>query len=211
MLQIVTLLVLAAASDPTAPAAPAIALPDLAHELLAAEPPPADMPAGPQGMEDGRRPRGFVAIGGHYVEGEVDSPLGEDPDSGTAFSIDLGLYTWNESLGLAIEGGYMASSYEIEVSSLADDDVDVKRYLLGLRFVDDEADSFFLYHLRGGFLFREDEGELLEDDGSGWYLGGGIEWKFGRGFSLGPQLLYTDSGSLDATEWIAGVAAAFAF
>lgn len=209
MLQTVTLLVLAAAADPALPAAGA--LPDLAHEMRAAEPASTALPAPEQGTLDQRPPRGFVAIGAHYVDGDVDSPLGDDPEADTAFSIDLGLYTWNESLGLAIEAGYLASSYEIDVSSLATDDVDVRRYLIGLRFADDEPDSFFLYHLRGGFMFREDEGDLLEDDGSGWYLGGGIEWKVGRGFSIGPQLLYTDSGSLDATEWIAGVVAAFAF
>jgi hypothetical protein len=210
MLEPLTLLVLAVAMDPGGLAA-AGALPDLAHELCAAEPTSAAPLAPPQGTMEARPPRGFVAVGAHYIDGEVDSPLGEDPDENAAFSIDLGLYTWNESLGLALEAGYLASSYEIEVSSLASDDVDVKRYLLGLRFADNEPDSYFLYHLRGGYLFREDEGDLLEDDGSGWYLGGGIEWKVGRGFSLGPQLLYTDSGSLDANEWIAGVVAAFAF
>ena len=210
MLQHALILALAAA-DPKPPAP----LPDLASglasELRAAESAPAAWLPPAQGMLNRRPPRGFIAIGGHVVEGEADSPLGEDPDSDAAFSLDLGLYTWNESLGLALEVGYLASSYELEISSLATDDVDARRYLIGLRFADDEPDSLFLYHLRGGFLFREDEGDLVEDDGSGWYLGGGIEWKLGGGFSIGPQLLYTDSGSLDSTEWIAGVAAAFAF
>jgi hypothetical protein len=210
MLQHALLLALAA-TDPKPPAP----LPDLASglasELRAAEPAPAAWLPPAQGTLYRRPPRGFIAIGGHVVEGEADAPLGEDPDSDTAFSLDLGLYTWNESLGLALEVGYLASSYELEINSLATDDVDARRYLIGLRFADDEPDSLFLYHLRGGFLFREDEGDLVEDDGSGWYLGGGIEWKLVGGFSLGPQLLYTDSGSLDSTEWIAGVAAAFAF
>jgi hypothetical protein len=165
----------------------------------------------PQGTLVQKPPRGFVAIGGHYVEGEVDSPLGEDPDSDTALSIDVGMFAWNESLGIALELGYLASSYEIDVSSIASDDVDVARYLVGLRFADDEPQSLFLYHLRGGFLYREDEGDVLDDSGSGWYAGGGIEYKLPGGFSIGPQLLYTESSSLDATEWIAGIAAAYAF
>jgi hypothetical protein len=202
----------------SAPAAETAAAPlSLAAELEALETaaPSATLAPAPvatlQGTVTDRRPIGFVSIGAHVIEGDVRSPTGDDPEYDETFSIDLGFYTWNDSLGLALELGYLPSSYELDTSSLGSEDVDVRRYLLGLRFADDEPDSFFLYYLRAGAVMREDDGDSVEDDGLGWYAGGGIEWKFGRGFSLGPSLLYSETDSMDSSEWILGLQAAYSF
>lgn len=207
----------APSSAPVAEAAPAPL--SLAAEVEALETAAANatLPKAPapvaalQGTVSYQRPIGFVSIGAHVIEGDVSSPTGDDPEYDETFSIDLGFYTWNDSLGLALELGYLPSSYELETSSLGSEDVDVRRYLLGLRFADDEPDSFFLYYLRGGVVLREDDGDSVEDDGLGWYAGGGIEWKFGRGFSLGPSLLYSETDSMDSSEWILGLQAAYSF
>lgn len=203
-----------AAPNPAAESAPAPRPLSLTAELAArAAPVPAraESLAPLQGTVTHRRPIGFVSIGAHVIEGDVSSPTGDDPEYDETFSIDLGFYTWNDSLGLALELGYLPSSYELDTSSLSSEDVDVRRYLLGLRFADDEPDSFFLYHLRGGVVLREDDGDTVDDDGIGWYAGGGIEWKLGRGFSLGPSLLYSETDSMDSNEWILGLQAAYSF
>jgi len=197
-----TALLSAAPGEPAAPEAP---FPSLALELAA------PWSAAPQGVRTPIRPRGFVAAGFHQVDEDVRSPTGDDPDSDPAYSVDLGVYTWNDSLGLALEGGFLGSRYEIDTSSLSSEKVDVRRYLLGLRLVDDDPQSLFLYHLRGGLAYREDKGDVIDDSGTGWYVGGGVEWKLPAGFSVGPQVLYLDTDSRSATEWIFGIVAAFAF
>jgi hypothetical protein len=162
-------------------------------------------------MEELRQPSYFVSAGLHATEGDIESSAtGSEADEGLAWSIDVGYVTWNADLGLAFEAGVLASGYEIEVTPGTEDDVDVTRYLLGLRLIDASPESAFLWHLRGGFAHRQDEGSIVDDDGSGWYAGGGVEWKLG-GFSVGPGLLYTDTSSIDAREWVLGVNASYRF
>jgi len=171
-----------------------------AFELL---PPLSLAPAQGTVIEQG--PRGFVSLGAHYVDGDFATPQGEDPDAGEGFGLDAGLYTWNGELGLALEAGILKSEQEAEASSLANEDVETTRFLLGVRVADRGTESAFLTYLRAGFLMRKDEGDTIDDDGTGWYFGGGFDWTFAGAFNVGPQLLYTDSSSLDAAEWIFGL------
>lgn len=153
------------------------------------------------------RPTFFISGGYHVVEAEHNW----DEEDDEAISIDLGYLTWSGDMGFALEAGVMRSSFETDITVFQKDDVDTTRYLLGLRFIDSTPDSRFAPYLRGGYMYREDKGDVVDDDGSGWYLGGGIDFKVGYGFTFGPQLLYAENSSLDATEWLLGVTGTIAF
>ena len=170
-------------------------------------------PVSLQGTRQHSRPAFFVSIGAQSViDGDVSSPTGDDPEfDDLSASIDVGIYRWEGNLGAALELGYLPSSYEVDVSALASDDVDVTRFLLGVRLVDEQPESNFLYHLRAGLALREDDGDVIDEDGMGWYFGGGIEWRFGGGLSVGPQLLYVDTDSADSNELILGLQASYGF
>jgi hypothetical protein len=60
-------------------------------------------------------------------------------------------------------------------------------------------------------MWRTDSGDQIDDSGSGWYLGGGFDWYIGSHLRAGPQVLYTSSSSLNASEWLLGAAVTFAF
>jgi len=186
----------ALAAAATAPAAPTPA-------------PTAPSPLQRGGLVAPQRPTFFVSGGYHIVEpmhtfdGEGDSD---------AVSIDLGYLTWNGEMGFGIEAGFMQSNFETDLTVFLRDEVDSNRYLVGLRFIDSPVGSNFAPYLRGGYLFREDKGDVIDDSGSGWYFGGGIDYKLGgSGFSVAPQVLYTESSSLDSTEWLFGLTATIAF
>lgn len=156
-----------------------------------------------------QRPHFFISAGFHAVEGEH---FYDDEGDDEALSFDLGYMTWNGDMGFAIEAGYMRSSFETDFSLFQRDEVDTSRYLLGIRFIDAPAASHFAPYLRGGLLYREDKGDLINDDGAGWYLGGGIDMKLGQsGFRIAPQALYSETDSLNTTEWLIGVTATLAF
>lgn len=192
---LIALLPLAALGDPAPMAASDFPL----------VPPPA-RPTFPQGTVIQRKPRFFISLGAQYIDSEVESPTGNDPEDDPGWSVDIGYVTWKEDLGLAVEAGLIFSSYTIDTSVISSESVDARRYLLGLRLVDDSADSRFLWHARGGLAWRQDDGEsVIDDDGWGWYLGGGAEWKLGKVFSLGPQLLYMKTGSVNSSEWMLGL------
>lgn len=155
------------------------------------------------------RPRFFLSAGYHAVEGEH---FYDDEGDDEALSFDIGYTTWSGEMGFALEAGYMRSSFETDIGLFQRDDVDTSRYLVGIRFMDAPSASNFAPYLRGGFLFREDKGDVIDDDGTGWYLGGGVDMKLGQsGFSIAPQALYSESDSLDTTEWLIGVTATLAF
>lgn len=156
-----------------------------------------------------RRPRFFISAGYHAVEGEH---FYDDQGDDEAVSFDLGYMTWSGDMGFALEVGYMSSSFETDISVFQSDDVDTARYLIGARFIDSPSDSRFAPYLRAGFMYREDEGDVIDDSGSGWYAGGGIDLKFGdTGFSIAPQALYSETDSLNTTEWLLGLTATLAF
>ena len=202
---LVALLALAGPGEATAPVA-ADAFPLVPHSA------PSTPMAPPQGTVLVAKPRFFVAVGAQYIDSQVRSPTGNDPDAGTGYSADFGFVTWNGDLGLAVEGGVIMNSYDLDTSLITTESVDARRFLLGVRFMDDSADSWFVWHARGGLAWRQDDGQtVISDDGFGWYAGGGAEWKFGDVFSLGPSLLYMKTESVNSSEWMLGLNATFRF
>lgn len=163
-----------------------------------------------QGTQTNAPPRWFFAVSGNYIDADSVGPLGDSSDEFEGLGIDVGLTNWNDQLGVTLEGGYLASSAEFDISSIETEDVDTHRFLIGLRLFDRGSD-WWLPYLRGGFMWRLDSGDQIDDDGAGWYVGGGFDLYVGKNLRIGPQLLYTDSESLDTTEWILGGVLTFGF
>jgi hypothetical protein len=189
---------------PAAEAAPAPAAPELfpAPTVLSRA-----LPRAAQGTEQSRDPYGtswWLSGGIHYFDGSYDSPLGLSSDEDQGWEVNFGYYSWAGEMGFGLEAGYIASSFDVDVSSLATDTIDTRRYLAGIRFADRMETSSLLTYLRGGYMYREDDGDVVTGTGHGFYVGGGLEWQPLGVISVGPQVLYTNSGSLDATEWIFG-------
>jgi hypothetical protein len=81
------------------------------------------------------------------------------------------------------------------------DDVTVWRGRLGLTATWWPAETAprLVPYLRVGAVYRADRGDLIEDEGFGWYAGLGLDVKLGHGFTAGPFLTYeATSLSLDA-------------
>lgn len=156
-----------------------------------------------------RAPVGWIALGIAAGSLEIDEPGLGDPDDGSLYGGDIGFYRWRGEMGLAVEAGFYASSFETRIDALTVDEVDTRRYMLGVRAADRGISSHYVPWLRAGFLYRTDEGEVVDDDGAGFYVGGGLDWGLTERLSLTPQFMFMDSSSLDSQEWVGGLALTF--
>ncbi len=176
-------------------------------ELL--EPSREFLPPRPQQPSPPPAPAGWIALGLGYGSLDIDQPDLGDPDEGTIYGGDFGFYRWQGDMGLAVEAGLLASTYETEVDSLTVDEVDSLCWMLGLRAADRGVSPVYVPWLRAGFLYRTDQGSVVDDDGSGFYVGAGLDWRLAGRLSLTPQVLYLDSSSLDSQEWIGSLELTF--
>jgi hypothetical protein len=211
------LLSLALAGSPLhAPAAPADSLPSLTEALAA----PALRPP-PQDYDYGLAPRGWVSFGISFLSSEIDQETDGDPDDKNPIGGDVGMYGWQGEVGMGIEFGAMHSTYDaIAEDSLFNpsETIDVWRLMLGLRVADRGSGDRFLPWLRGGFLYRIDDGDgvdpqgaSLSDDGPGFYIGGGFDFVLIAGLALSPQVMYQKSKSFDSEEWIGTLSLSYLF
>jgi hypothetical protein len=186
--------------------APTVESPSLAAALAAAQ-----SPERRNGFEWG--PRFTIAVGAHAVTGYYDTYSGEDPDEDLAYSLDACIYNWDGEKGLGLEFGLMYSSYSAPTAALSgDEEVDTYRLSAGVRFADRGSDNpIYIPFVRAGLMFRKDDGNISSDDGFGWYAGGGIDFRIGNRFAITPSVLFTDTASMSAQDWVYGVVATFGF
>ena len=156
----------------------------------------------PVPVQDPAQPTGWVSIGAFAVADDYDTP--DDPDVDPAYGLEVGLIGWTGDVGLGLEAAVMRSRFGVATSSIDSETVDTTRWMVGLRLADWNEGSRFSTYLRGGYLYRTDEGDLIDDDGSGFYAGLGVDVRIAGPLAISPQVLYTDSSSLDATEWLFG-------
>lgn len=187
-------------------AAPVVESPSLAAVLAAAQ-----APERRNGFEWG--PRFTLAVGVHAVAGYYDTYSGEDPDEDLAYSLDACIYNWDGEKGLGLEFGLMYSSYSASSGALGgDENVDTYRVSGGVRFADRGSDNpIYIPFVRAGVMFRKDDGNIESDDGFGWYVGGGIDFRIGSRLAITPSVLFTDTSSMSAQDWVYGVLATFGF
>jgi hypothetical protein len=186
--------------------APLVDSPSLASVLSAAQ-----APERRDGFEWG--PRFTLAVGVHAVTGYYDTYSGDDPDEDLAWSLDACIYNWDGEKGLGLEFGLMQSSYTASAGVLSSDEsVDTYRVSAGVRFADRGSDNpIYIPFVRAGGMYRKDDGNVSSDDGFGWYIGGGIDFRIGTRFAITPSVLFTDTSSMSAQDWVYGVLATFGF
>ena len=160
-----------------------------------------------QGIRERRTFDYWVSLGTAIQSLDIVTPLAEEPDESGFFGGDLGFYRWRGDFGLGMELGAWFSSWDAPLDSLGttSDSVDVSRFMLGARLADRGFSENFLTFLRAGIAFREDGGEILSDDGLGWYAGAGFDWSILGGLAITPQVLYMDTESFDAEEFLGTV------
>lgn len=154
-------------------------------------------------------PRWQISAGAHYVMGDYDTFQDGDATEDLAYSLDAVVFNWEGERGMGLEFGLMYSTYEVDTNALPPfdkDDVETFRASLGFRLADRGPDNpVYIPYVRGGLMYRTDEGTHTSDDGVGWYLGGGIDLRLGSRFALSPSVLYTDTTSNNAQEWLFGL------
>ena len=150
----------------------------------------------------------WLSVGFWSIDQDVSTGFDEG-DSDEAVSIEVGIYNWTTSeMGLGLEFAYQKSTYEVDTSSLAPEDVDATRYMAGIRLADTQGTNRWLYWAHGGLLYREDKGELAgSDDGLGFYAGIGVEFRPVPVLGIGPEIFYSKAESFDASEWQFGLKA----
>lgn len=164
-------------------------------------------PAPLQGIREKRTFDGWISLGTAIQSLDITVPQGDEPDESDFLGGDLGFYAWRGEFGLGLELGAWFSSWDASLDTLGTttDKVDVSRFLLGARFADRGVSENLLPFIRAGVVFREDDGKILSDDGTGWYGGAGFDWNILGGLALTPQVIYMDSGSFDAKEFLGTV------
>jgi hypothetical protein len=88
-----------------------------------------------------------------------------------------------------------------------DDDVTVWRGRLGVRVAWWPADAGprLVPHVRAGAVYRADRGDIVEDEGFGWYVGAGLDIRLGARWAIGPFVTYEAVAlSLDTRTWLLG-------
>ena len=181
---------------------------------LSAELATASAPAPRPQQEDylyGLAPAGWASFNVAFFSTEIDQDTVGDPDDDTGLGGELGIYGWQGEMGLGLEIGLIHSTYEAQIDALASEDVDVWRGTLGVRLADRGSGERFLPWLRAGFLYRFDDGDSFQDDGPGFYIGGGFDFVLIGGLALSPQLVYQKSRSVDSEEWIGILSATYLF
>jgi hypothetical protein len=130
----------------------------------------------------------------------------------------------DDGFGGGIEGGYdlgldtLRASWEIGLSwsdhdAPLDTDVDVSRFVTGLRLIAHEPKSAVGAYLRGGWMWRDEDSDAdavyMPNDQWGWYAGAGLEFWYSPSGALGPFVMFThgEDDGIDET-WI-GIAARF--
>jgi hypothetical protein len=95
-----------------------------------------------------------------------------------------------------------------------DDEVTVWRGRLGVRAVwwEEDEEPLLVPYLRGGGIYRADRGDLIEDDGIGWYAGVGLDVRLAEQWSLGPFVTYEAvSLSVSAETLLLGLVLTFSW
>jgi hypothetical protein len=193
------------------------ALPSLTEALT--EPAPSLPP--PQDYDYGFAPVGWISLGISFLSSDVSQDTVTDPDEDQPLGADIGLYGWQGEVGMGLEAGVMHSTYEaVGADSLSDpaEDVDVWRLMAGVRVADRGSGDRILPWLRGGFLYRFDDGSgvgpqgnSLSDDGPGFYLGAGFDLRLVAGLAFTPSIMYQKSKSFDSEEWIGTLSLSYLF
>ena len=158
------------------------------------------------------QPLGWVSVGGQAAleQGRLGDVLGI---GGNAL-VGVGAHLWR--LGpflLGVDAEATAGRVTADLGP-SDDKITVYRGRAGLRltwWVEDE-EPYWVPYARAGAVYRTDRGNLIKDDGFGWYVAAGIDYRLSDTWSIGPFAAYEAvSLSIDAETVLVGFALTFSF
>lgn len=163
-------------------------------------------PAPPAGAE----PRWWLAVGGQagVESGRLGDLVGTEGSGLVGFGVHL-VRLGPLLLGPEVEGSGGRLSADL---GTATDDVTVWRGRLGLRATwwPEGAAPRLMPYLRAGGVYRADRGDLIEDDGFGWYVGAGLDVRLSERWSIGPFVTYEAvSLSIGTETWLFGLRLTF--
>lgn len=145
---------------------------------------------------------GYTGFGAHWVEpdGDADGRI----DGGPAVSVTIGYLLTQKPVALAAEAGGYFSWHDAEGPlRQGTEDFFMSRALLGGRAMLTALSQKVVPYVRGGWMYRYDDGDgSFEDGGTGYYYGAGLDITLTPGLSVAPQVLFTRSDvfNLDETD-----------
>ena len=151
--------------------------------------------------------------GGGYAAIETGSLKDVVKSEGGAF---LGGGWYLLRLGPVLVGAEAEGSAGRLTASLGivEDTVTVLRGRVGVRATwwEEHDEPTLVPHLRAGGVYRSDQGDLVKDDGVGWYVGVGLDYRLSENWSIGPFATYEEVGlSVGTKTWLFGLGLTFAF
>lgn len=153
------------------------------------------------------QPTFWLSVGGYgTVEtGRLGDVLGSE--GGVLLGVGAHLVRLGPALlGLEFDGTAGGASADLGTVS---EHVTIARGRAGLRATwwPEDEEPLFVPYLRVGGVYRADSGDLIDDDGFGWYAGVGLDWQLRPGVALGPFVIYEAvSLSVDSRTWLFGLA-----
>jgi len=152
---------------------------------------------------------GFTSFGFHAVAPQDEARDRLDP--GFGLSTTIGIFAITEPIAVGFETAGLFSWHDADEDfELEQDDFFAVRAMLGGRLAWFGAQATVVPYVRGGWMYRWDEGEGdFEENGPGFYLGGGLDFTVMPGLSIAPQILFTSAElgdeDIDTEETVFGV------
>jgi hypothetical protein len=155
--------------------------------------------------------RGWVAVGGQAAieTGDLEDTVGTE--GGAVLGVGAHLLRLGPVLlGVEAEGSVGRLTADL---GTVEDDVTVWRGRIGVRATWWPSDTALLVpYLRAGGVYRFDRGDIVEDEGYGWYVGAGLDIRFAGRWAVGPFATYeATSLSLESQAWLLGARLSFTF
>lgn len=158
------------------------------------------------------QPTGWVTAGGHAAieEGRLGDILnigGNALIGGGVHLLQLGPVL----LGVEAEGsvGRATASF-----GDVDDKLTVHRARLGVRATWwwEHDEPRIVPYARAGGLYRRDRGDVIKDDGFGWYAGIGLDFRLSDVWSIGPFATYESvSLSIESSTFLVGFGLTYSY
>lgn len=143
--------------------------------------------------------------------GRLGSILGTEGSVVVGGGINL-LQLGSVHLGADAEG--TAGRVSANLLTVEDEKITVYRLRLGVRafwWAEDEEPRLVPF-VRGGVLYRHDRGALIRDDGFGWYVGAGVDYRVSDAWSIGPFVNFDAvSMSIETRTFLFGLAVSYGF
>jgi opacity protein-like surface antigen len=158
------------------------------------------------------QPTWWITVGGQatFETGRLGQILGVGGGGGIAAGWHL-LRLGPVLLGPELEG--IAGKVSADLGTVSDD-VRVLRGRAGVRVTwwEEDEEPLLVPYVRGGLVYRADSGKFISDEGGGFYVGAGLDFRLSDNWSVGPFVAYEHvSLSIDADTFMVGLGLTFSW